>query len=90
MVALPLSYGGAERRAMSDRVIDDTSWCRGYTAALGALAPWEEDTVFDAVVNACGAPEALIVQARKDGAMRWSGLSGYVRRRAATTGKATP
>ncbi len=26
--------------------------------------------------------EALIKRARRDGAMRWSGLSGYVRRKA--------
>ena len=66
----------------SDRVCDDRTWRRGYTAALAALAPYGEDTIFDEVVDAFGAPEVLIKQARKDGAMRWSGLSGYVRRRA--------
>lgn len=56
------------------------AWRRGYTAALAALSPYEEDTIFDEVVDASGEPEALIGQAREDGAMRWSGLSGYVRR----------
>jgi hypothetical protein len=56
-------------------------WYRGFTVALVALAPYEEDTIFDDVVENCGDVEALIDRARKDGAMRWSGLSGYVRRR---------
>lgn len=53
-------------------------WMRGYIAALAALAQFEEDTMYDEVVDAAGG--GLVEQARKDGAMRWSGLTGYVRR----------
>ena len=57
----------------------EREWLRGYTVALAALSHFGEDTIFDAVVTQ-GEPDALIRQARRDGAMRWSGLSGYVRR----------
>ena len=57
----------------------DRSWLRGYTVALAALAQFDQSTIYDAVVNN-GEPEAIIRLARRDGAMRWSGLSGYVRR----------
>lgn len=60
---------------------EQREWIRGYTCALVALAPWGEDTIFDEVVESSGEVEALIKQARRDGAMRGSGLSGYVRRR---------
>ena len=62
------------------KATDHRAWRRGYTAALAALSPAGEDTIFDEVVDASGEPDALIDRARKDGAMRWSGLSGYVRR----------
>ena len=55
------------------------AWLRGYTVALAALAQFDQSTIYDAVVDG-GEPEAIIRQARRDGAMRWSGLSGYVRR----------
>jgi len=55
------------------------AWYRGFIAALAPLAPFEEDTIYDEVVNTVDEAE-LIQQARKDGAMRWSGLSRYVRR----------
>lgn len=55
------------------------AWLRGYTVALATLAQFGQDTIYDAVV-AQGEPDAMIVQARRDGAMRWSGLTGYVRR----------
>ena len=55
------------------------AWLRGYTAALATLAQFGQDTIYDAVVKE-GEPEALLRQARRDGAMRWSGLAGYVRR----------
>ena len=58
---------------------DDQSWLRGYTVALATLSQFDQDTIYDAVV-AGGEPDAMIRQARRDGAMRWSGLSGYVRR----------
>ena len=64
---------------------DAQAWLRGYTVALAALSQFGEDTIYDAVVVQ-GEPDAMIRQARRDGAMRWSGLSGYVRRnRAART-----
>ncbi len=59
----------------------NTAWYRGFTVALAVLCGYGEDTIFDDVVENSGDVEALIKQARKDGAMRWSGLSGYVRRR---------
>ena len=62
----------AERVALS-------TWNRGFIAALAALAQYEQDTIYDDVVQS-GGSEELVAQARKDGAMRWSGLSGYVRR----------
>ncbi len=55
------------------------AWLRGYIVALATLAPFGADTIYDAVVEA-GEPEAMIRQARRDGAMRWSGLTGSVRR----------
>jgi hypothetical protein len=58
----------------------ERAWLRGFTVALASLAPFGQDTIYDEVVSS-GDPEALIRQARKDGAMRWSGLSGYVRRK---------
>ena len=55
------------------------TWLRGYIAALAALAPFNQDTIYDTVVRE-GEEEAMIYQARRDGAMGWSGLTGYVRR----------
>lgn len=55
------------------------AWLRGYTSALAALAQFGQDTIYDEVVEA-GEPDPMIRQGRRDGAMRWSGLSGYVRR----------
>lgn len=55
------------------------AWLRGYTVALATLVQFGQDTIYDAVVEQ-GEPEAMIRQARRDGAMRWSGLTGYVRR----------
>lgn len=55
------------------------AWLRGVTAALAPLAQFGEDTIYDEVVSSVGS-EDVIQQARRDGAMRWSGLSRYVRR----------
>jgi len=53
---------------------------RGCIIALGTLWSIDRDTmVYDQIVEALG-PDDLIVQARKDGNMRWSGLSDYLRR----------
>jgi hypothetical protein len=54
-------------------------WLRGFTVALASLTQFREDTIYDEVVSS-GEPEALIRLARRDGTLRWSGLSGYVRR----------
>ena len=70
------------QKATGDRMHDDRALCRGYICALAALALWDQDTIFDNIVKAYGNPEALIDQARRDRAMRWSGLSGYLQRRA--------
>ena len=56
------------------------AWRRGYIAALAALAQYGQDTIYDDVVVCSGEPEALMLQARRDGAMRWSGLSGFLKR----------
>jgi hypothetical protein len=56
------------------------AWYRGYTCALAPLSFYGEDSIFDYVVENAGNVGVLIKQTRKDGAMRWSGLSGYVRR----------
>ena len=60
---------------------DDKAWLRGFTVALASLHIWDLGTIYDGVVDESGEADALIRQARKDGAMRWSGLSGFVRRR---------
>ena len=53
---------------------------RGAICALGTLWAIERNTVvYDEVVRALG-PDDLIKQARKDGNMRWSGLSDYLKR----------
>ena len=66
---------------------EDRSWLCGYICALVALAPYGDDTIFDDVVEGSGDVNALIKRARRDGAMRWSGLSGYVRREAQRNGE---
>ena len=54
-------------------------WYRGFIAALAPLAQFEEDTIYDEVVCTVN-EEELIQQARKDGAMKWSGLTEYRKR----------
>ena len=61
-------------------------WLWGYICALAPLNEYGEDSIFDHVVDSSSEAEALIKQARRDGAMRWSGLSGYVRRKAWESG----
>ena len=72
----------ARRQAAEDR-----TWYSAYICALAALASYDEDTIFDYVVENSGDVSALIKRARKDGAMKWSGLSGYVRREAQRNGE---
>lgn len=52
---------------------------RGATAVLAAMAIHEQDSMYDECVRSIGADD-LIRQARRDGAMRWSGLDKYVKR----------
>lgn len=58
--------------------MDNIERTRGAICALGTLWAIQRDTVvFDEVVEALG-PDDLVKQARKDGNMRWSGLSDYL------------
>lgn len=64
--------------------MDDEN-ARGAICAIGTLWAIERNTVvYDEVVSALG-PDDLVKQARKDGTMRWSGLSGYLKRKKAQT-----
>lgn len=55
---------------------------RGVTSVLGQLTSGGDcgSTLYNEIVRAHGR-EALIDQARRDGAMRWSGLAQYERDR---------
>lgn len=52
------------------------SFYAGVLSALAVIANHDERTLFDEIVAATGETE-LVRRARKDGAMRWSGLSKY-------------
>ena len=52
------------------------SFYAGVISALAVISNADERTLFDEVVDATGEGE-LVEQARKDGAMKWSGLSKY-------------
>ena len=52
------------------------SFCAGVLSALAIIAIYDERTLFDEIVAATGETE-LVETARRDGAMRWSGLSRY-------------
>lgn len=52
---------------------------RGMLAALAVVALHGEDTIYDEIVRTQGRDE-LATQARKDGAMRWSGMDKCLRR----------
>lgn len=51
----------------------------GVVAALAIMAIHGQDTIYDEIVEEVGAEE-LIRVARRDGALKWSGLSDYIRR----------
>lgn len=53
-----------------------SSFYAGVLSALVIVANHDERTLFDEIVDATGETE-LVKRARKDGAMRWSGLSKY-------------
>jgi tetrahydromethanopterin S-methyltransferase subunit A len=52
------------------------SFYAGILSALAIIAIHDERTLFDEIVSATGAIE-LVETARKDGVMRWRGLSKY-------------
>lgn len=52
----------------------------GVVAALAIMAIHGQDTIYDEIVEEVGAEE-LIKVARRDGALKWSGLSGYLKRK---------
>lgn len=52
------------------------SFYAGVLSALAIVAAHDERTLFDEIVDATGEIE-LVKRARRDGAMRWSGLSKY-------------
>lgn len=58
----------------------DVEFLRGVTAALAVLEVSGEgcSTLYEEIVGTVGGAK-LIRQARRDGAMRWSGLGKYTR-----------
>ena len=59
---------------MSDK--EEVEFHRGMLAALAVVASFDEETIYQAIVNTTD--ENLLIQiARRDGSMRWSGLSRY-------------
>ena len=59
--------------------MSDQDFYLGVIAALAAMEPHEQDTIYDEIVNTMDVSE-LLKTARKHGHMRWSGLSRYLRR----------
>jgi hypothetical protein len=60
-------------------------WYRGAVCTLGVLWDYSDDTVvYDQIIENYN-PDELIEVARKDGNMRQSGLSGYLKRQKAQT-----
>ena len=66
---------------MKQGKLHEPSFYAGVLSALAIIAVHDEATIFDEIVAATGETE-LVKTARRDGAMRWSGLSqhGYGRR----------
>lgn len=58
------------------KVNDDNNFYSGILAALAVVALHDAETIFREIVATANEAE-LIRVARKDGAMRWSGLSRY-------------
>ena len=52
------------------------SFYAGVLTALSVVAQADQQTVFDEIVKNVGA-DVLVKTARRDGCMRWSGLSRY-------------
>ena len=51
---------------------------RGVITSLAVLKGFGMDTIYEEIIKTVGEDE-LVRIARSDGAMRWSGLSGYRR-----------
>ena len=56
--------------------LDKPSFYAGILTALAVVAQADERTLFDEIVKLVDADE-LVKTARRDGCMRWSGLSKY-------------
>ena len=56
--------------------LDKPSFYAGILTALAVVAQADERTLFDEIVKLVGADE-LVKTARRDGCMRWGGLSKY-------------
>ena len=61
---------------MADTKLHMPSFYAGVLSALAIVAIHDERTLFDEIVDATGELQ-LVKRARRDGAMRWSGLSKY-------------
>lgn len=57
----------------------DVGFMVGVVCARAVVKVHGQDTIFDEIVASVG-EENLLAEARRSGAMRWSGLSDYVRR----------
>lgn len=64
---------------MKGHRVDDHSFYSGVICALAVLDSHGQDTIYDEIVDSIG-NEELIFLARKDGSMKWSGLSRCFRR----------
>lgn len=58
----------------------DKGFSAGIVSALAVLRAWREDgAMYDEIVQSAGEAEVL-AEAKRSGAMRWSGLDAYKRR----------
>ncbi len=62
------------------RMKDETSFYQGVIACLGVVELFGQDTLFREIVNTMDADKLLEV-ARRNGDLKWSGLSRYKRER---------
>ena len=59
---------------------EDRAWNRGAICVLASLWSVDRDTVvYDEIMN--NLPDDVIETARRDGTLRWSGLSAYLKRK---------
>jgi hypothetical protein len=74
---------------VKDYVIADRAFLRGIGAALAVVHKRGEDTTFDEIVGTVNSDD-LIKIARQDGALRWTGLSAWLRRQKQNRGFGRP